>query len=88
MIKGNTINSKKCLVTNNIVRVSLASSDFFILFFLLCGYKNAKKILLCEYKDAKQQRITPLHKLSHWSTPVHNALMYNYLDKRKDESNK
>ena len=26
-----------------------------------------------EYKDAKQQRITPLHKLSHWSTPVHQC---------------
>nr|DAL17393.1 MAG TPA_asm: hypothetical protein [Caudoviricetes sp.] len=80
------------------IRVSLASSDllfnyvyyvslrFFILFFLLC--KCEIKFLLYKCKDVKQQRITPLDKLSHWSTPVPLCGMYNYLNKRKDESNK
>ena len=31
----------------------------------------------------KQQRITPLDKLSDWSTPVPLSGMYNYLNKRK-----
>lgn len=61
----NTINSKKCLVTNNIVRVSLASSDFFILFFY------------CVDVEIRNSHFITPHPLAETETPPHSNCHLN-----------
>ena len=77
------------VLINSMIRVSLASSDLLFNYVYYVSLRFFYFIfLLYKCKDVKQQRITPLDKLSDWSTPVPLSGMYNYLNERKDESNK
>ena len=85
------VNKQKSLVglINNKIRVSLASSDFFYFFFYCVSVKIGNKIFY--YISVKIGNSKELHPWINYRIgvpPVPLCGMYNYLNKRKDESSK